>query len=238
MTRSLTEQLVGTGSALADGQIVNGLVGIIGCVMLLCPMAGVVYLSVKMSGRIFRAANRATAGRPRLRVLLCALALVGLTGLSYAWVSGITPKPLPKQPPIAPILQPGVSTQAPGPRDASTSDGGASHGPTGHGTASLSPTAVPGASAAAKGGSPHPSASTAPSASATASAPASAHPTKGPTGRPATATATPPVTSGPTASAPAGGPSVPATSPTPSVTAPASPPASATPQSSASPATT
>ncbi|MFJ9905122.1 hypothetical protein ACIRVK_19865 [Streptomyces sp. NPDC101152] len=238
MTRSLTEQLVGTGSALADGQIVNGLVGIIGCVMLLCPMAGVVYLSVKMSGRIFRAANRATAGRPRLRVLLCALALVGLTGLSYAWVSGITPKPLPKQPPIAPILQPGVSTQAPGPRDASTSDGGASQGPTGHGTASLSPTAVPGASGAAKGASPHPSTSTAPSASATASAPASAHPSKGPTGHPATATATPPTVSGPSASAPAGGPSVPATSPTPSESAPASPPSSPTPQSSASPAKT
>ncbi|MFD5544804.1 hypothetical protein ACFWIJ_45195, partial [Streptomyces sp. NPDC127079] len=113
MTRSLTEQLLGTGSAFVDGKIVEGLVGTIGCVMLLCPMAGVVYLSVKIGGRIFRAAKRSTDGRPGLRLVVCALALATLTGLSYAWVSGVTPKPLPKQPPIAPILQPGVPTTAP-----------------------------------------------------------------------------------------------------------------------------
>ncbi|MEU9346621.1 hypothetical protein AB0D74_36000 [Streptomyces sp. NPDC048278] len=123
MTRSLTEQLLGTGGAFMHGQVVEGLVGTIGCVMLLCPMAGVVYLSVKIGGRIFRAAQRSTAGRPKLRLAICALALAGLTGLSYAWMSGVTPKPLPKQPPIAPILQPGVPTEEPPPaRQASTPD--------------------------------------------------------------------------------------------------------------------
>ncbi|MEV7319243.1 hypothetical protein [Streptomyces sp. NPDC093970] len=122
MVRSLTEQLVGTGSAFVDGKIVEGLVGTIGSLMLLCPMAGVVYLSVKIGGRIFRAAKRTTDGRPTLRLVICALALAGLTGLSYAWMSGVTPKPLPKQPPIAPILQPGVPTEAPPARQADTPD--------------------------------------------------------------------------------------------------------------------
>ncbi|MFD9636488.1 hypothetical protein [Streptomyces violascens] len=113
MARSLIDQLGGTGAAFVDGQIAAGLVGVIGCVMLLCPMAGVVYLSAKLGGRVLRAATRSTAGKPRLRAALCALALAALAGLSYAWVSGLTPHPLPKQPPIAPILQPGVSTAEP-----------------------------------------------------------------------------------------------------------------------------
>ncbi|MEU9153994.1 hypothetical protein AB0D59_26390 [Streptomyces sp. NPDC048417] len=167
MTRSLTEQLVGTGSAFVAGKIVEGLVGTIGSVMLLCPMAGVVYLSVKIGGRLFRAAKRTTAGRPRLRLAVCALALAGLTGLSYAWVSGVTPKPLPKQPPIAPILQPGVPTEEPPARQATTPDR-----PTDSGTPSDPAAGAPTASAGASAG-PSPtetsreaSASASPSASA------------------------------------------------------------------------
>src|SRR5262249_28853055 len=87
MIRSLTEQLLGTGEAFVDGQIAAGLMGVVGCFMLLCPMAGVVYLSVKLGGRLWRGAAKSTAGRPRLRVALCVLLLVGLGGLSYAWVS-------------------------------------------------------------------------------------------------------------------------------------------------------
>jgi putative peptide zinc metalloprotease protein len=165
MVRSLTEQLLGTGAAFAHGQIVAGLVGVIGSVMLLCPMAGVVYLSVKIGGRLLRAAKRSTAGRPRLRLALCVLALAGLTGLSYAWVSGMTPKPLPKKPPIAPILQPGVPTEAPSPRDAATPG----HDGHGNGGASVSPSAVPGAVASAPGSAASPGAA----ASASVSAPPS-----------------------------------------------------------------
>ncbi|MFK4150266.1 hypothetical protein [Streptomyces sp. NPDC004065] len=175
MTRSLTEQVVGTGTAFVDGKIVEGLVGLIGCVMLLCPMAGVVYLSVKLTGRLFRAAKRATEGRPVLRVAVCALALAGLTGLSYAWVSGMTPRPLPKKPPIAPILQPGVSTQEPAPRHASTPDGPSSGAPsdgvsaTPSGTADATGSAGPGA---------------VPSGRASGSAAASPGATAGGTGKP------------------------------------------------------
>ncbi|MET8806884.1 hypothetical protein [Streptomyces sp. NPDC004546] len=224
MVRSLTEQLLGTGGAFAHGQIVAGLVGVIGCVMLLCPMAGVVYLSVKIGGRLFRAAKRSTAGRPRLRLALCVLALAGLTGLSYAWVSGVTPKPLPKKPPIAPILQPGVPTEEPSPRDASTP------GPGGYGTggASVSPSAVPGASASASGDGPSPGTSMSASASApqsSASAPAPGEPTGSKSHEPDSSTGGGTASTPPPTSEDPGTPS----SPTPSESVPTSPAASPTP---------
>jgi putative peptide zinc metalloprotease protein len=48
--RSLTEQLTGTGSAFWHGQIAAGLLGVIGSVMLVCPLAGMLYLSIRMTG--------------------------------------------------------------------------------------------------------------------------------------------------------------------------------------------
>lgn len=138
MLRSLAEQITGTGGAFAHGELAAGLMGVVGCVMLLCPMAGVVYLSVKVGGRLWRGGKRMTAGRPGLRWGLCVVLLAGLGGLSYAWVSGMTPEPLPKKPPIAPLLQPGVPTSKPPARQADvpgTPDGGAAGG--------VSPGAVP-----------------------------------------------------------------------------------------------
>lgn len=238
MTRSLTEQVVGTGSAFVDGQIVEGLVGLIGCVMLLCPMAGVVYLSVKLSGRLFRAAKRATAGRPALRVVVCALALAGLTGLSYAWVSGLTPQPLPKKPPIAPILQPGVSTQEPQPRHAAT-PGGPSPGDSANG-ASASPSGTAGAAGTAgpsSGPSGKASGSASPSPGASSGAPAlpsasqkPAPTSKGPAGEPGQPSSP--------ATAPAKEPTPPATqsaSPVPTESASPTPPPSTSPSAAASP---
>ncbi|MFF7984613.1 hypothetical protein ACFZDK_36800 [Streptomyces sp. NPDC007901] len=214
MTRSLTEQLLGTGSAFVDGKIVEGLVGTIGSVMLLCPMAGVVYLSVKIGGRIIRAAKRTTAGRPRLRLAICALALAGLTGLSYAWMSGVTPKPLPKQPPIAPILQPGVPTEEPPPRRASTPDE-----PEDSGAPSDTVSGRPAPSAGADAGPSAQQTSRGASASASPSASVPGGSGQGPTKSPAPAT-------GGTATAPTPSPSesVPASlTPTPSESVPVSP---------------
>ncbi|MEU6556169.1 hypothetical protein ABZ915_38855 [Streptomyces sp. NPDC046915] len=212
MTRSLTEQLLGTGSAFVHGKVVEGLVGVIGCVMLLCPMAGVIYLSVKMGGRILRAAKRSTEGRPRLRVAFCALALAGLAGLSYAWVSGMTPQPLPKKPPIAPILQPGVSTREPEPREASTPGDDNSSDPSDGG--STSPSGAAGTGSARPGHGP--SASVSGTASVPASASASGKPSRSPSTQKAApsvpATEEPPPT---TASGGAGGPT-PEPPPTPS----------------------
>ncbi|PHQ50908.1 hypothetical protein BLA24_18555 [Streptomyces cinnamoneus] len=111
--RSLAQQLVGTYEAFADGEVLSGLAGVLGSLMLICPLAGMTYLSIRLSGRLGRNALRATAGRPRLRIgLLLGVAAVATT-LGFAWSSGVTPKPLPPKPPLAPILQPHVPTLPP-----------------------------------------------------------------------------------------------------------------------------
>ncbi|MBJ7904958.1 hypothetical protein IF655_16825 [Streptomyces sp. DSM 110735] len=238
MVRSLTEQLVGTWSAIADGKIVEGLVGVLGTFMLLCPMAGVIYLTIKIGGRLFRAAKRATSGRPALRVTLCAVLLVGLGGLSYAWMSGVTPKPLPKKPPIAPILQPGVPTTAPPPMDASTPENGTGGPSASPGTASTSPSAVPGAAPSGASGSP--SATASGSASASAPEPSSSPSAK--PGRKPTKGTTQPGDSGSnggTGSGPTQQPTGTATdspSPTPTESLPTSEPPGSTPPSTDPPA--
>lgn len=106
--RSLVEQLSGTGCAFAEGQFAAGTVGVIGSLMLIFPLAGAAYLSVRLGGRLVRYVVRATEGNLRLRLLIGGAALAGAAALCAAWVGGVTPKPLPPQPPIAPILQPGV----------------------------------------------------------------------------------------------------------------------------------
>ncbi|MDH6569847.1 putative peptide zinc metalloprotease protein [Streptomyces sp. SAI-117] len=232
MTRSMVEQFSGTGAAFADGRVVEGLVGVLGCLMLLIPMGGVVYLSVKIGGRILRAAKRSTAGRPRLRVALCAVALAGLAGLGYAWTSGLTPQPLPKKPPIAPILQPGVSTEEPQPRQATApdddkaSDGDISDDPADPGSGAVAPTAAdraPGSDAPSPGTSSAASASAAPASSATAPGTATGGSSRGP------ASPTQGTSPGPQPSSPGTGPSAPAPDPTPSESIPPSPTETASP---------
>lgn len=207
MTRSLTDQLLGTGAAFVSGRIAEGLVGVIGCVMLLCPMAGVVYLSVKLGGRLFRAAKRSTAGKPKLRLALCAAGLAGLTALSYGWVSGLAPQPLPKEPPIAPILQPGVPTQPPPP---------ARHVPapgrdTGPSSTASGTSAAP-ATSTGPGPSAHPSASSKASVRAPASPRTSLSRSGSPTGTTSAASTSP--------TRPVVPPSAPATSVPPRPSAP------------------
>jgi putative peptide zinc metalloprotease protein len=231
MVRSLTEQLVGTGAAFADGRIVEGLVGVIGSVMLLCPMAGVVYLSVKLGGRLFRAAKRSTAGRPGLRVAVCALALAALTGLSYAWVSGLTPQPLPKQPPIAPILQPGVSTSPPPARQASTPDGKGAKPSTAQSASPGSAAASAGAGSPAASAGASPSVSTSPSASPGASSVTSSPPTGDSSSKPA-ASEDPAQSS---ASSPSDGSAPPTSEPSPAVSSSPPPSDTAAPSPSTSP---
>uniref|UniRef100_A0AAU1U1D7 Peptide zinc metalloprotease protein n=1 Tax=Streptomyces sp. NBC_00119 TaxID=2975659 RepID=A0AAU1U1D7_9ACTN len=108
--RSLVEQATGTWFAFADGQIAAGLVGVVGGFMILCPLAGAGYLTVRLTGRLVRATLRATHGNLRLRLAICAGVLTAATALGAAWMGGMTPKPLPPRPPIIPILQPGVPT--------------------------------------------------------------------------------------------------------------------------------
>ncbi|MFF4541949.1 hypothetical protein [Streptomyces aureus] len=111
--RSLIGQLTGTYSAFDHGQIAAGLVGVIGSVMLICPMAGGAYLTVRLGGRLARGAVRVTEGNNQLRAAIGVAALATASVLAGAWMHGATPKPLPPAPPVAPILQPGVPTARP-----------------------------------------------------------------------------------------------------------------------------
>ena len=215
--RSLTAQLSGTASALAAGHLASGLVGVLGSFMLICPLAGMAYLSIRLGGRLLRTALRGTNGSPRLRIAFCVLTIAGSTALGSAWVSGLTPKPLPAQPPIVPVLQPGVPTtepptaQAPQPKPSQSR-----------------PSDVP-SSVLQQSGTPVPTPGLTPSAAASATAPAKA-PSSTPTApasAPAKATASASGTSKPSSS---GSPSAPVSSPPVSSVPPSSaPPASPTP---------
>ncbi|WP_051945123.1 zinc metalloprotease [Streptacidiphilus rugosus] len=231
--RSLTEQLAGTGSAFAHGELAAGAAGLVGSLMLIFPLAGMAYLTVRLAGRLLRAARRTTAGRPRLRAGLCAIGLVAAGGLCCAWVVGLTPRPLPPQPPIVPVLQPGVPTVAPSPSPSTPPTPGGSAGtptsPTAGGTGRPK-------HGGAASGSPLPGGAASPSASAAPSATPTARPSGTPTARPSASASGP--ASGPTTGPPAtptgtptaqGTPSASA-SPPPTTAAPGSPPASPAPQ--------
>jgi len=220
--RSLTEQLTGTGSAFLHGQIAVGLVGLIGCVMLVLPLAGMVYLSVRMTGRLVRTLRRTSAGNPKMQIGFGAAGAALIAGLCLAWTIGLTPKPLPQQPPIVPALQPGVPTVVYTPGAATPSSGatpGSSESsqsahPGGGGTASATPRGTSSSSGAAVGAvASSTAASPATSATTATTAPA---PSKSPTAAGKTTTASP------TAS----------TTTAPSSTPPTTPPASTSPPAS------
>ena len=227
--RSLTEQLTGTGSAFWHGQIAAGLLGVIGSVMLVCPLAGMLYLSIRMTGRLVRMLRRASEGNAMLRFGFCAAGAALVAGLCLAWTIGLTPKPVPQQPPMVPALQPGVSAVAVPPNPSSSprvtgtpttgsTSGGARPG-AGNGA---SPTTNGGA-----GGSASPGAKGAsPTASGRAAVAATSSTTPVPSG--SASVVVNPVTSAP--------PSTTATSPAPSTSAPTTPPpTSAPPDTSAAP---
>lgn len=113
--RSLTEQLGGTWFAFVDGEIAAGLVGVVGSFMLVCPLAGAAYLTVRLVGRLVKVAARATEGNTWLRLAVWGGVVAGAGALCAAWLAGMTPEALPRQPPITPIIQPGLPTARPTP---------------------------------------------------------------------------------------------------------------------------
>lgn len=108
--RGLRDQCLGTYAAFGDGHLAAGLVGVTGTLMLLCPLAGGGYLAARLSARLWRAATRATEGKPVTRLALAATAAAGCTVLATAWVQGLTPQPLPEAAPVTPALQPAAPT--------------------------------------------------------------------------------------------------------------------------------
>ncbi|MFB7169187.1 hypothetical protein [Streptomyces sp. NPDC056242] len=199
--RALSEQAVGTWSAFTDGQIAAGLVGVIGLVMLLCPLAGAVYLCARLAGRVVRATLRATENNIRVRLAICAGALAACGALGAAWLSGMTPEPLPSQAPIVPLLEPGVvAPRTSAPATSAPPDDFAPPAPQLTQAPPVSPTPTPEASPSATA-----SASDSPSATGEEAAPSplKASPSPSRTRRPSSAPPSPSPSSGtpsPTAS--------------------------------------
>lgn len=108
--RGLYGQCLGTYAAFSDGHIAAGLVAVIGTLMLLCPLAGGAYLAGRLTARLWRAAVRASRGRPVVRVSMAGAFAAACAVLITAWVQGLTPQPLPEAAPVIPALQPGRPT--------------------------------------------------------------------------------------------------------------------------------
>ncbi|MEW2472149.1 hypothetical protein AB0919_45435, partial [Streptomyces sp. NPDC046994] len=119
--RALAVQVSGTLEAFASLQVWAGLVGVLGTLMLLCPMAGGCYLAGRIVVRVWRAGVRATEGRPVMRLAVAGAVVAVCAVLGMAWVRGLTPKPLPAAAPVTPVLQPGVPAPHPQPTTSTTS---------------------------------------------------------------------------------------------------------------------
>jgi putative peptide zinc metalloprotease protein len=65
--RSLIVQSRLTLTAFADGRIPEGIAGVVGSLLLLCPAAGAAWLVARVAGRLVRRYGRAAAGRHRHR---------------------------------------------------------------------------------------------------------------------------------------------------------------------------
>jgi len=172
--RSLSDQLVGTAQAFGHAQIAAGLLGVIGSVMLVCPLLGMTYLSVRLGARLARAAVSGTAGRPRTRLALAGAGLAGVAALGWAWAGGITPQPLPPTRPIVPVLQPNApsapATRAPRPAAPPAAPSRPATGPSARASVSPSPAPATHAATASPSATPTRSRSASPSASPSPSA--------------------------------------------------------------------
>ncbi|MEV6995861.1 hypothetical protein AB0N87_43250 [Streptomyces sp. NPDC093228] len=221
--RALAAQVSGTLEAFAGLQVWAGLVGVIGTLMLLCPMAGGCYLAGRIVVRVWRAGLRVTEGQPVMRLAVVGAVVAVGAVLGVAWVRGLTPKPLPAAAPVTPVLQPGVPAPHPAP---TTSTAGPSPAPSHPARRPAVPPSgrpatvtPPAASSAAPASSSPATVSRTPSAS-----PTRTHPTPDPSGSSPTpsATGTPP-TGSPSPSPSPSASTSPTRSPSPSGTSPSVP---------------
>ncbi|MGW5371249.1 hypothetical protein ACWES4_23800, partial [Streptomyces sp. NPDC004011] len=153
--RGLHEQTARTLTAFTEGHLAAGLAAAVGTLMLLCPMAGGAYLTARLTTRLWRAAAKASQGRPAVRLTLATATLAACAVLATAWIQGLTPKPLPQAAPATPALQPHTPTpRTPHPPSTPTTTPPATHHPPGtapatrpapptHTTTPPSPTTTP-----------------------------------------------------------------------------------------------
>ncbi|MGW2948316.1 hypothetical protein [Streptomyces sp. NPDC001226] len=219
--RALAAQVSGTFEAFADLQVWAGLVGVVGTLMLLCPMAGGCYLAGRILVRVWRAGLRATEGRPVMRLAVAGAVVAVCAVLGVAWVRGLTPKPLPAAAPVTPVLQPGVPAPHPAPTTSTASPSPTPSHPSRR--PALPPSRRPATLPSSAASSPAPASSSPATVSRTPSAsPTRTHPTPDPSG----SSPTPSVTGTPPTGSPSPSPSTstsPTRSPSPSGTSPSLP---------------
>jgi putative peptide zinc metalloprotease protein len=112
-SHSLVAQLTGTASTFTHGHIGDGMLGILGSLMLILSIFGLAYLSLVLVGRLLRSAVRGSQRRPQLRATAGAAMLIVAVSVAIVLTSASTPQPLPELPPLVPVLQPGVPTTEP-----------------------------------------------------------------------------------------------------------------------------
>jgi putative peptide zinc metalloprotease protein len=71
--------------AWAEGDVVQGVARVLAMIAIIIPMAGVIYLLVRMARRIVSTAWQGTKGKPLRRMLAGLVGAAALAGIAYAW---------------------------------------------------------------------------------------------------------------------------------------------------------
>jgi putative peptide zinc metalloprotease protein len=72
-------------TAFADGDFVQAIARVLAMIAIVIPMAGVIYLLVRMARRIVGTAWQGTEGKPLRRMLAGVVGAAALAGIAYAW---------------------------------------------------------------------------------------------------------------------------------------------------------
>ncbi|MGE2722200.1 hypothetical protein [Mycolicibacterium celeriflavum] len=72
-------------SAWADGDLVQAIARVLAMIAIVIPMAGLIYLLIRVARRIVTTAWTGTSGRPVKRLLAGMVGAVALAGIAYAW---------------------------------------------------------------------------------------------------------------------------------------------------------
>jgi putative peptide zinc metalloprotease protein len=75
-------------TAWADGDMIQTIARVLAIVAILIPVAGVIYMMVRITRRSVAGAWRTTAGKPVMRALAILLGAAVVTGVAYAWWPG------------------------------------------------------------------------------------------------------------------------------------------------------
>ena len=91
---SLNKQYDVLAPAWADGDMIQASARILAMVAIAIPVAGVVYLLIRLTRHATAGTWRATAGKPLMRVLAVVFGGAVLTGVAYAWLDEANYRPI------------------------------------------------------------------------------------------------------------------------------------------------